>query len=105
MKEFEGLTGIREYLNSQEIIHKIDVKGIPHIVEAIEAKCGISKEHAERILSLFFNEIRYCMLTGKVVVLNTLGKFYIKSPKVANSKHIVPCVRFSKSLLEKINEE
>jgi nucleoid DNA-binding protein len=102
--EFQGLPGIEEYLASQGNGCPVDVSELDHISEAIVAYCGFTKDQAQRILSLFFQEIRTAMLGGKVVDIRGFGSFLISSPNVtSNTKKVFPKFKCKKSLSKRLN--
>ena len=104
--EFQGLPGIEEYLSSIGNGCPIDVSELDHISEALVAYCGFTKEQSNRILALFFQEIRSLMLAGKIIDMRSLGSFYISSPLVSsNSKKIFPKFKSKKSLIKRLNNE
>lgn len=102
--EFNGLPGIDQYLSSQGDGAPIDISGLDHIIEAITAYCGLTKEQSNRILCLFFQEIRSSMLRGDVVDLRSLGSFFVSSPKVtSNIQRVFPKFKAKKSLIKRLN--
>lgn len=107
MEEFEGLPGIEEYLGSLDSDkYKIRVSNLNHISEALVAYCGFSKEQSERLLSLFFQEIRKLMLTEKIIDFRKLGDFFISSPKTTNNIiRTFPKFKPKKSLIKELNNE
>lgn len=104
MDEFEGLPGIDEYLADRGDGHPIEAKELDHICDALIAYCGLTKEQAQRILSLFFQEIRTAMLKGEVVDIRSFGTFFISSPlTTGNSKKVFPKFKAKKSLIKRMH--
>jgi len=104
--EFQGLPGIEEYFASRAEGCPIEVSELGHITEAIIAYTGLSKEHSERILILFFQEIRSAMLQGKMVDLRKLGSFFISSPRLtSNTIRVFPKFHIKKSLSKRLNQK
>jgi hypothetical protein len=102
--EFEGLTGIEEYLSSRGDGSPIDVSELDHIIEYIVAYCGLTKEQSKRILTMFFQEIRSNMLNGKIVDIRGFGSFFISSPILtSNSKKIFPKFKSKRSFTTRLN--
>lgn len=106
MEEFEGLPGIDEYLAARGDGQPIEIKELDHIVEAIVAYCGFTKEQSQRILSLFFQEIRTAMLKGEVVDIRGFGTFFISSPLTSgNSQKVFPKFKSKKILTKRMLNE
>lgn len=104
--EFHGLPDIEDYLSSHGNGSPIDVSELNHITEAIVAYCDLTKEQANRVLYLFFQEIRSEMLKGNVVDIRGFGQFLISSPAVtSNSKKVFPKFKPKKSLIRRLNNE
>ncbi|MFA5758025.1 MAG: HU family DNA-binding protein [Clostridia bacterium] len=101
MSEFKGLPGIDDYLSVQDNIFKIDISNIDHISEEIVAHTGVTKDQANRILYLFFTEIRSGVLKGDIVDIRGFFRFLISSPRITNIKKRVS-IKFSlKTALKK----
>ena len=106
MEEFEGLPGISEYLAARGDGHLVDAAELDHIAEALVAYCGFTKEQSERILSLFFQEIRSCMLKGESVDIRGFGTFNISSPSTtSNSRKVFPKFKAKRSLTKRMNND
>ena len=104
--EFQGLPGIDEYLSYRGNGCPVDVAELDHISESITAYCGFTKDQSNRILTLFFQEIRSAMLSGNVVDIRGLGSFFISSPSVtSNTKKVFPKFKAKRSLSRRLNHE
>ena len=75
MEEFKGLPGISEYLSSRGDGCPVQVSELEHMVDEIMAYTGFTKELSERILALFFQEIRTALLNDEGVNIRSLGAF------------------------------
>lgn len=105
MKEFKGLPGIEEFLAARGDGCPVEVTELEHITDALVAYCGLTKDQSERILSLFFQEIRTAMLNGDVVDIRGLGSFLVSSPATtSNSKKVFPKFQPKRSLLKRLND-
>jgi len=106
MEEFEGLPGIDEYLASRGDGHPVEVKELDHVLDALVAYCGLTKEQSERILSLFFQEIRTAMLRGEAVDIRGFGTFFISSPlTTGNARKVFPKFKAKKTLTKRMINE
>jgi nucleoid DNA-binding protein len=106
MEEFKGLPGIEEYLAAQGNGHPVEVQELDHVVEALVAYCGLTKEQSTRVLSLFFQEIRSAMLKGETVDIRGLGSFFISSPVTTdNTKKVFAKFKPKRSLLNRMNHD
>ncbi len=104
--EFQGLPGIEDYLASRGNGSPIDVSELDHISEALVAYCGFTKEQANRVLTLFFQEIRAAMLRGLIIDIRGLGSFFISSPNVtSNIERVFPKFKSKQSFLRRLNHE
>jgi nucleoid DNA-binding protein len=104
--EFKGLPGIEEFLAAQGDGHPVEVAELEHIVDALVAYCGLTKEQSQRILSLFFQEIRASMLKGEPVDIRGLGTFLVSSPlTTANKRKVFAKFRPKQSLIQRMNNE
>jgi nucleoid DNA-binding protein len=104
--EFKGLPGIEEFLAAQGDGHPVEVAELPHIVDALVAYCGLTKEQSQRILSLFFQEIRTSMLKGCPVDIRGLGTFLVSSPlTTANKRKVFAKFKPKRSLIQRMNNE
>lgn len=103
-EEFVGLPGIEDYLSSHGDGHPIEVKELDHIIDAVVAYCGVTREQSTRIVSLFFQEIRSSMLSGEVVDIRGLGSFFVSSPTTTNNaKKIFSRFKPKRSLVKRMN--
>ena len=106
MQEFKGLPGIEEFLASRGDGCPVEVTGLEHVADALVAYCGLTKEQSQRLLSLFFQEIRTAMLNGDVVDIRGLGSFLVSSPATTrNSKKVFAKFQPKRSLLKRLNHE
>lgn len=106
MKKFIGLPGIQEYLSANGSGQPIEISEVDHFADAIVAYCGLTKEQSQRILMLFFQEIRSTMLQGDVVDIRGLGSFLVSSPATTkNSKKVFPQFKAKKSFIKRMNNE
>jgi len=106
MKEFKGLPGIEEYLASRGNGCPVEVNELEHIADALVAYCGLTKDQSQRILSLFFQEVRTSMLNGEVVDIRGLGSFLVSSPATTrNSKKVFPRFHPKQSFLKRLNHD
>lgn len=104
MEEFDGLPGIDEYFAGKGDGHPVEAKELDHICEALIAYCGLTKEQSQRIVSLFFQEIRTAMLKGEAVDIRGFGTFFISSPvTTGNSRKVFPKFKAKKSLIKRIH--
>jgi nucleoid DNA-binding protein len=102
--EFKGLPNIEEYLASRGDGSPVEANDLDHIVDAVCAYCGFTKEQSQRILCLFFQEIRNAMLAGDIVDIRGLGSFFISSPKVtSNKERVFPKFKAKKSFSRRLN--
>jgi nucleoid DNA-binding protein len=101
--EFKGIPGIEEHLSRSDHL-PIRVDDLDYIVQGIVAHCGLTEAQAQRVLALFFEEIRGCMLRGEIVDIMGFGEFFISSPLVTGNKSkIFPKFKAKKALLNKLN--
>ena len=104
LENFKGLPGIEDHLAAHGAGQPIEVQELEHIVEAIEAYCGLTKEQSNRLLCLFFQEIRSAMLRGEIVDIRGLGSFFIASPSItSNTIKVFPKFTPKRSLLRRLN--
>ena len=105
MEKFKGLPGIEDHLAAHGSGQPIEVQELEHIVEAIEAYCGLTKEQSNRVLCLFFQEIRSAMLRGEIVDIRGLGSFFIASPNISSTAfRVFPKFIPKKSLLRRMGK-
>jgi hypothetical protein len=83
--EFEGLTGIDEYLLNLGKHAPINTKDISHIADAVQAHKGLTKEVSQDIVNMFFQEIRTAILKGEIVDIRKFGTFLVSSPKTSSN--------------------
>lgn len=103
-KNFNGLPGIDEYLSARGNGQPIDISELKHITDAIMAFSNLSEEQSQRILTLFFQEIRSAMLKGEIVDIRGLGTFLISSPHTTNTKkRVFPKFIPKFSLIKRLN--
>ena len=103
MTEFKAIPGIEEHLSKSEYL-PVTADDLDYIVQDIVAHCGLTEAQAQRVLSLFFEEIRGCMLRGEIVDIQGFGEFFISSPFVTNNKaKIFPKFEAKKAFLNKLN--
>ena len=77
---------IYEYLGSQDNIRSVTAKGLEEYIHKVCAHTKLDLKEATLITRLFFQEIRNSMLRGDFVLLGSLGKFYISSPRTTGNK-------------------
>lgn len=103
-ESFNGLPGIEEYLASRGNGQPIEVQELKHITDALVAFSNLSEEQANRILVLFFQEIRSSILKGEIVNIRRLGTFLMSSPKITGTKRkIFPKFIPKYSLTKRLN--
>ena len=95
---------LEEYLSSKENSKSVTTKGLESFIYKVRAHTGLDYDVANKIVRLYFQEIRNAMLRGDIVVIKGLGKFYISSPLHGNVKQIFPKFETFKQLSEKLNE-
>jgi nucleoid DNA-binding protein len=106
MREFKGLPGIEEFLASQGDGCPVEVPEVQHIADALVAFTNLTKEQAQRILALFFQEIRSAMLNGEVVDIRGLGSFLVSSPSTtSNAKKVFAKFQPKRSLVKRLNHD
>lgn len=93
MEEFKGLAGINEYLSSRGDGYPVQVSELEHMIDELVAHTGFTRELSERILALFFQEIRTAMLNNEGVNIRSLGVFS-KSRVVTKRSGTRTCLRF-----------
>lgn len=106
MIEFKGLPGIEDYCASQGDGFPVEVSELDHIIDAIVAYTGLTKEQSARITSLFFQEIRTSMLKGDTVDIRGLGMFLVSSPATTGTrKKVFAKFKPKRSLLNRMNND
>jgi nucleoid DNA-binding protein len=106
MKEFKGLPGIKEYLAARGDNCPVEVQELEHMEDALVAYCALTKDQSQRILSLFFQEVRSSMLNGDVVDIRGLGSFFVSSPATTrNTKKVFPKFQPKQSFLKRLNHD
>jgi len=101
--DFLGLPDLDDWLDLTGRGNPVEVDELSHIKRNLSSKLGFTDEEAERVLSLFFQEIRNLMLRGKTISINNFGSFFVSSPKTTgNKKKTFPKFKPSKNLLNRI---
>jgi len=57
--------------------YDVSIKTDRTIITELSEKCDIDEELAERLLVVFFEEIKKCMVNGIVLIIENFGKFYV----------------------------
>lgn len=103
--EFKGLPGIEEFLSSKGDNLPVEVNELDHLIDAVIAYTGLTKDQSIRILSLFFQEIRSLMINGDTVDIRGFGTFLISSPLTTKTrKKVFAKFKPKKSLLNRMNK-
>jgi nucleoid DNA-binding protein len=93
------------YSYIQSVISPVTKEGLEDIILKVTAHTNLTKEEAQIIVPLFFEEIRNSMLANEMVIIRRLGMFYISNPIDNNNKvRVFPKFKASKALVKKLNE-
>lgn len=100
------LPTVSEYLEARGSFYPISTVGLEFIAEAICSKTDLDYDQANKILGLYFQEIRNTILSGKRFYLKNIGYIYLKSPATTNNKKRI-FVKLDQSTVikKKINTE
>jgi len=80
---------IKKLYKTKMLQSDVIIKEDTPLITELSAKCAISYDLAEKIASVFFEEIKKSMLDGDVVCLGGLGKFYISAPHFDQFANVV----------------
>ncbi|MFZ4795846.1 MAG: HU family DNA-binding protein [Bacteroidia bacterium] len=59
------------------------------LLNEIAEKTGLSYDEVNEISTLFFEEIKTCMINGEFAIIKNLGKFYINGPHFDKFHNVV----------------
>ncbi len=71
---------IRKEMNTRITEFDVFFNRDTYLIDELSKRCDISREFAEKLLIVFFEEIKKNILAGNLVILSGFGKFYINGP-------------------------
>lgn len=98
------LPNINDYLEDIGNNYPVSITGLDYLKEIILSKTNLNEEKCDKIIALFFQEIRNYIIRGKQVNLKGLGSFKLSSPKSGTKKKIFVKFKPSKILIQRMNE-
>jgi integration host factor subunit beta len=85
------------------------------LVQAIAARCGVSRASAERVVAVFFDAMRDALLSGRRIEIRGLGSFKLRhylghrgtNPRTRSTidvrPKVLPAFRMGKEIRDRLN--
>lgn len=103
MSETELPPDIEEYLEHIDDNVPVEIRGNEELVAKVVANTGLDPESAKIIVQSFFQEIRNQTLKGNIVIMKSIGKLSISSPRSGTKKKVFISFKPFKNLIRKLN--